>query len=154
MTAAAQAVAVFHCTRPAMTRLSPARSLACALLAASVLTACQRNNEAEDPALRAQRLAFEVCAYCHSSTPGGMHKVGPNLYGVFGRKAASAPGYDYSTALRESDLVWDEATLETFLRSPSSVVPGSKMVNATVDPARRAAVIEYLKSQAQQSHTP
>lgn len=137
-----------------MPHFRPARALACIVLAATVLSACQRNSEPEDPALRAQRLAFEVCAYCHSSTPGGMHKVGPNLYDVFGRKAASAPGYDYSTALRESDLVWDEATLEAFLRSPSSVVPGSRMVNATVDPARRAAVIEYLKSQAQPAHTP
>jgi cytochrome c len=154
MTAAAQVVAVFSLPRPAMTRLRPARSLACILLAASVLSACQRNSEPEDPALRAQRLAFEVCAYCHSSTPGGMHKVGPNLYGVFGRKAASAPGYDYSTALRESDLVWDEASLEAFLRSPSSVVPGSKMVNATVDPARRAAVIAYLKQQVPADSTP
>lgn len=136
-----------------MPHFRPARALACIVLAATVLSACQRNSEPEDPALRAQRLAFEVCAYCHSSTPGGMHKVGPNLYGVFGRKAASAPGYDYSTALRESDLVWDEATLEAFLRSPSSVVPGSRMVNATVDPARRAAVIEYLKSQAQDQGT-
>ena len=70
------------------------------------------------------------------------------------RQAASAPGYDYSTALRQSDLAWDEATLDAFLRSPQTVVPGSKMVNATVDPARRATVIEYLKSQVQQPHTP
>ena len=137
-----------------MTLSQPVRSLACVLLAATALSACNRSHEPEDPEQRAQRLAFEVCAYCHTSSPGGIHKVGPNLYGVFGRQAASAPGYDYSTSLRQSDLVWDEATLDAFLRSPQTVVPGSKMVNATVDPARRAAVIEYLKSQVQQPHTP
>ena len=137
-----------------MTRTRPARSLACALLLATTLGACNRSHEPEDPEQRAQRLAFEVCAYCHTSSPGGIHKVGPNLYGVFGRQAASAPGYDYSTSLRQSDLVWDEATLDAFLRSPQTVVPGSKMVNATVDPARRTAVIEYLKSQVPQPHTP
>ena len=137
-----------------MTCTQPARSLACALLLATMLGGCNRSHEPEDPEQRAQRLAFEVCAYCHTSSPGGIHKVGPNLYGVFGRQAASAPGYDYSTALRESDLVWDEATLDAFLRSPQTVVPGSKMVNATVDPARRTAVIEYLKSQVPQPHTP
>lgn len=138
----------------AMPHLRPARSVACLLLVTSTLAACVGKDTAEDPAQRAQRLAFEVCAYCHTSSPGGIHKVGPNLYGVFGRQAASAPGYDYSTALRQSDLAWDEATLDAFLRSPQTVVPGSKMVNATVDPARRTAVIEYLKSQVPQPHTP
>ena len=137
-----------------MTCTQPARSLACALLLATMLGGCNRSHEPEDPEQRAQRLAFEVCAYCHTSSPGGIHKVGPNLYGAFGRQAASAPGYDYSTALRQSDLAWDEATLDAFLRSPQTVVPGSKMVNATVDPARRTAVIEYLKSQVPQPHTP
>lgn len=134
--------------RPARLRLAgfrTARALTCLLLGVTALSACNRHSEPEDPALRAQRLAFEVCAYCHSSTPDGMHKVGPNLHGVFGRAAAQAPGYDYSTALRESDLVWDEATLDAFLRSPPTVVPGAKMVNATVDPARRQAVIAYLR---------
>ena len=126
-------------------RFRAPRALACLLLAVAALTACNRDRIPEDPAQRAERMAFEVCAYCHTSTPDGMHKVGPNLYGVYGRAAAQSPGYDYSTALRESDLVWDEATLDAFLRSPPTVVPGSKMVNATVDPARRKAVIDYLR---------
>lgn len=136
-----------------MTRFPAARCLAVALLAAIALSAC-RSSAPEDPAQRAQRLAFEVCAYCHTSNPGGMHKVGPNLHGVFGRQAAQAPGYDYSTALVASDLVWDEATLDAFLRSPTGVVPGSRMVNATVDPSRRAAVIAYLKQLDQGRPTP
>ena len=128
-----------------MPHLRPARSVACLLLVTSTLTACVGKDTAEDPAQRAQRLAFEVCAYCHTSSPGGIHKVGPNLYGVFGRQAASAPGYDYSTALRQSDLVWDEQNLDTFMRNPPAMFHGTRMVVATSDPARRAAIIQYLK---------
>ena len=120
--------------------------LAALLLSPLLLAACQRTPETPEQAhARALEQAFAVCAYCHNTGAGEIHKVGPNLHGVYGRKAAMAPGYDYSTALRQSDLVWDEATLDAFLRSPPTVVPGAKMVNATVDPARRAAVIEYLK---------
>ena len=136
------------CFRPARLRLAglrTARTLATLLVATAALAACNRSSEPENPAARAGRMAFEVCSYCHTITPDGIHKVGPNLYGVYGRAAAQSPGYDYSTALRESDLVWDEATLDAFLRSPPTVVPGAKMVNATVDPARRQAVIDYLK---------
>jgi cytochrome c len=134
--------------------MTPTRTvlrLSLCLLATAVLGACSRADTETDPVLRAQRQAYEVCAYCHTSGPGEIHKVGPNLYGVFGRQAASAPGYDYSTALRKSDLVWDEATLDAFLRSPPAVVPGAKMVNATVDPARRAMVIAYLKQLSPQA---
>ena len=59
-----------------MPHLRPARSVASLLLVTSTLTACVGKDTAEDPAPRAQRLAFEVCAYCHTSSPGGIHKVG------------------------------------------------------------------------------
>ena len=49
--------------------------------------------------------------------------------------------------MQRADLVWTEQTLDAFLRSPATVVPGSRMVNATADPERRRLVIEYLKEQ-------
>ncbi len=46
--------------------------------------------------------------------------------------------------MRQADITWNEQTLDAFLRAPASVVPGSRMLNATADPERRRQVIEYL----------
>ena len=69
------------------------------------------------------------CALCHSaeaSDNGGAQ--GPDLAGVFDRKAASNSGFSYTPALRASNLTWNAATLDTFLASPAAVVPGTAMV--------------------------
>jgi cytochrome c len=99
-----------------------------------------------DPHQRELERAFAICAGCHDTRPDLGHRVGPNLHGVIGRKAGTAPGYVYSEAMSASGITWDAQTLDAFLASPSKRVPGSKMVNATADPARRRAVIEYLSS--------
>lgn len=123
---------------------------ASALVLISLLTACGgrdafTSTEGMDPEQRALHRAFAICAGCHNVDPALGNRFGPNLYGVFGRRAGSQPGYRYSTALTQSDIVWDEQTLDTFLRNPTAMFPGTRMVNATADPARRAAVIAYLK---------
>lgn len=91
---------------------------------------------------------FGKCAACHNITEGGRNGIGPNLYGVFGRPAASArPDYTYSPALRDSGLTWDSATLDRFLENPRAVVPGTKMTFAGIrDPEKREAVIALLRS--------
>lgn len=99
-----------------------------------------------DPHQQQLRRAFAVCAGCHDVRPELGHRFGPNLHGVIGRKAGSAPGYHYSDALRTSEIIWDAQTLDRFLASPTRELPGTRMVNATADPARRAAVIEYLST--------
>lgn len=99
------------------------------------------------PHQRELQRAFAVCAGCHDTRADLGHRVGPNLHGVLGRKAGSAPGYRYSDALRDSDIVWDAETLEAFLASPQRYLPGTKMLNATSDPQRRKAAIEYLEQQ-------
>lgn len=88
--------------------------------------------------------AFAQCAACHSIEPGKTG-IGPSLHGVTGRKAASLPGFAYSTALKNSGLTWDEAGLNKWLESPLTMVPGTKMSYAGLkDPVKRKAVIEYL----------
>lgn len=90
--------------------------------------------------------AFNACRACHSVDKGGKNGIGPNLNGVAGRSAASAPGFGYSPALKGAKLTWDDQTLDAFLAAPAKKVPGTRMPIATPDPAKRAAIIAYLKS--------
>ncbi len=87
------------------------------------------------------------CALCHSAEPGDNGGAqGPNLNGVFGRHSAANPQFGYTAALKASGLTWDEATLNRFLSSPTSVVPGSAMVIPVADNADRANVIAYFQA--------
>ena len=91
-------------------------------------------------------VAFVPCMSCHAVTPG-QNGIGPSLAGVFGRKAASAPGFEYSDALKASGKTWDEATLDAWLTNPMGMVPGTRMTYmGQSDPAKRREVIEYLKT--------
>lgn len=75
----------------------------------------------------AGRKVFATCASCHAVGPAARHGFGPHLNALVGRKAGSSPGYAYSTGMKASGLVWNEATLTAFLRDPNAVVPGTKM---------------------------
>jgi len=70
---------------------------------------------------------FKKCKACHQIGPGAHNAVGPNLTGVVGRKAGTAPDYNYSDANKKSGLTWDEATLKVYLKNPQAKVPGTKM---------------------------
>jgi nitrite reductase (NO-forming) len=74
----------------------------------------------------AGKAVFRKCQACHSLT-AGKNGVGPSLAGIVGKKAAAAPGYNYSQAMRTSNLTWDAATLDAYLSDPQKVVPGNKM---------------------------
>lgn len=90
--------------------------------------------------------AFGICLSCHSVKPG-QTLVGPSLFGVYGTRAGDVPGYVFTDDLKKSGLVWNDATLDKWLTSPVAMVPGTRMGYAgQPDPAKRAAIIAYLKT--------
>ena len=75
----------------------------------------------------AGKKVFRKCKACHTLKEGGKSAIGPNLHGVVGRNAATVDGFKYSKAMKESGLVWDEATLTGYLTKPKEFLPGNKM---------------------------
>ena len=96
----------------------------------------------------AGKLVFRAqCALCHSAEPddnGGAQ--GPSLNGVFGRPAASDERFGYTKALKDSHLTWNGATLNRFLTSPTTVVPGSAMVIPVPKTDDRENLIAYFQA--------
>ena len=92
-------------------------------------------------------VVFNRCAICHDKTKGGPNKLGPQLFGVVGRKAGTYPGFSYSSAMRSAGFQWTPAKLDAYLASPASVVPSNKMAFAGIADARqRADLIAYLQT--------
>jgi len=93
------------------------------------------------------RFFQQQCALCHSAQPndnGGAQ--GPNLFRVFGRRAAGDPSFSYTRALRDSRLTWDSPTLNRFLQAPTAMVPGTAMVVAVSNGQERADIIAYFQA--------
>jgi cytochrome c len=85
------------------------------------------------------------CQACHNFQEGQGPKIGPDLYGVVGRKIASAPGFNFSSALKSKNGTWDFDTLNTWLTKPSAYAPGTAMTFAGLsNEKQRADVIAYL----------
>jgi cytochrome c len=97
---------------------------------------------------------YRACAACHSLA-ADRNMTGPSLAGVWGRKAGSLKSFDrYSPALKTSDVVWDEKTLDAWLRSPARFIPGNHMTFAGIPDARqRTDLIAFLK-EASAGRTP
>ncbi|WP_235506793.1 c-type cytochrome [Altererythrobacter sp. Root672] len=89
--------------------------------------------------------AFAQCKACHSVEPG-KNGIGPSLAGIWGEKAGAVPGFEFSQPMKDSGLVWNQATLDKYLTDPRGVVPGTKMAFGGVkDAAKRQALIDYIK---------
>jgi cytochrome c len=90
------------------------------------------------------REIYGRCEGCHSIEA---NRVGPRHAGLFGRKAGSLTDFEYSDALKKSGIVWNEKTLDTWLKDPNAMVPGNIMaVSLVPDPKDRADVIAFLKT--------
>ncbi|MDP3691522.1 copper-containing nitrite reductase [Bradyrhizobium sp.] len=87
---------------------------------------------------------YRKCRACHS-LEAGKNGLGPSLAGIVGEKAAAVPGYNFSPAMKMSNLTWDAATLDAYLADPQKVVPGNKMPFPGLKTEReRSAVIAFL----------
>jgi len=91
--------------------------------------------------------SFGRCVVCHDTAKGGPNKLGPNLYGTYGKSAGVHAGFKYSAALKDSGVEWDDATLDKWLENPRALVPGNMMsFPGLKDPAKRRELIDYLKT--------
>jgi cytochrome c len=87
------------------------------------------------------------CGVCHSATKGAGPKVGPNLFGVYGRVAGTGAGFSYSPAMKTAGLTWDSDALTAYLRSPSAKIRGNRMPFAGLSkPGQAEDVAAYLKT--------
>jgi len=90
---------------------------------------------------------YARCRSCHTLEEGGRHMAGPNLWDVYGSKAASKEGFAYSKAMKAVDLVWDDETMDGYLKKPSAFMPGNKMAFIGLKKQEdRDAVQAYMKS--------
>jgi cytochrome c len=92
-----------------------------------------------------QPASFAQCKACHAVDPG-KNGIGPSLAGIWGEKAAEVPGFDFSQAMKDSGLVWNQANLDKYLADPRGTVPGTKMAFGGVkDATKRQELINYIK---------
>jgi cytochrome c len=129
-------------TMNATRHLSTSVVAAVALLLLALVVFPQISRAAED-AEQGRQLFEKRCTGCHSLE---RNKEGPNLRGVFGRPAGTAPGFNYSAALRSAHFVWDEQKLEKWLTDTQSLVEDNNMDFHVPKAEERAEIIRFLKS--------
>ena len=112
------------------------------ILGAAILTEGRAGELPSGDPTRGETI-YHKCQGCHSID---RNRVGPKHLGLFGRHAGSLPDFDYSAAMKNSGIVWNEQTLDAFLSDPRGLVPGTKMTYAGIKNAQdRADLIAYLK---------
>ena len=126
--------------------MQPALASLLALCLTTGLAASDESPGSDDDALFAQgRDVYRRCAACHVPN-APQNRVGPHLVGMFGRTAGGLDDFRYSSAMRESGIVWTEETVAAYLRDPRRYIPGNRMAFAGI---RRdedmAALMVYLR---------
>lgn len=118
------------------------KTLAITLTVAMVAFAGQAS-AAGDPAKG--KKVFNSCKACHS-LKAGKKKLGPSLYGIFGRTSGTEKGYRFSKAMKKANVTWSEETLDKFLIAPKKMMKGTKMgFRGIKSKKKRDDLIAYLK---------
>jgi cytochrome c len=89
---------------------------------------------------------FRACVACHTLGSDQANRAGPTLAGLFGRRIATLPGYDFSDALKRLDIVWTPETVsKLFEIGPSAYTPGTKMPEQRIGSEQdRTALVQFL----------
>ncbi len=89
---------------------------------------------------------FRACVACHTLTPDQGNKAGPTLSGIFGRRIATLPGYNFSEPLKKLDIVWTPETVsKLFEIGPAAYTPGTKMPEQLISSDDdRKALVQFL----------
>ena len=113
-------------------------------IAAAVLVSLAGAAQAAGDAAKGKVL-FQRCAICHHAEKDGGNGLGPNLFGVVGRKAGTVENFAYSSAMKNSGITWTPDKLTAYIEHPAAVVPGNRMAFAGIGNAeQRADVVAYL----------
>lgn len=98
----------------------------------------------------AGKAVFNRCRICHSLEAGAPSPVGPNLHGIFGRKAGTFDDFPYSEAMKASGIVWNDGTLAKYLKDPREFIPGNRMAFPGIaDDKEMTDLLAYLHQAAQ-----
>src|SRR5712691_5396066 len=103
---------------------------------------------AEPDPVRGQQLFRERCAACHAFDA---NKAGPMLGGILGRKAGSAPAYNYSPALSNAGLIWSADNLDRWLADPRKLIAGVRMPVRVLEPSARRDIVAYLEREVRET---
>ena len=101
----------------------------------------------EPPPQDGASMFAKQCGTCHTVEHGAPLRQGPNLAGIYLRKAGTVPGFHYSPGFAPAGFVWDEAHLDAWLSSPQKLIPGAVMLYRQDDPGIRRSIIAWLKDQ-------
>ncbi|MGH6993454.1 MAG: c-type cytochrome [Caulobacteraceae bacterium] len=90
---------------------------------------------------------FAICRACHTPIEGAGNMTGPNLWGIFGRKAGTEPGFSYSDSLKKSGIVWNAELIDKWITNPKAMIPDTKMTYIGMsDATDRRDLVAYLKT--------
>lgn len=93
------------------------------------------------------KAVFARCAICHNVEKDGGNGVGPNLFGIVGRKSGIAEGFNYSAAMKNAHITWTEDNLAKYIAGPAKMVPGNKMAfGGIAQKSQITDVVEYLET--------